>query len=155
MGNLSILDRIVRIILGLIIGVWAYAGTLSSIWTIILLIVGILLIIEGIIGWCGVYSIFGISTKKSIHQRISKKDIQKAVEEHMVNRKEEEKNEEVSKKSTTKKSTSKKTATKKTITKKTTSKKVPTKKTTTKKISTKTTTKKSTTKKTVTKKSNR
>lgn len=62
--NEGTVDRILRIIVGIaliVVGLWV-VGSQWAIWT--LTIIGILLLITGIIGWCGIYALFGISTKK-------------------------------------------------------------------------------------------
>lgn len=62
--NEGTVDRVLRIIVGIAliaIGVWV-VGSQAWIWT--LTIVGIVLLVTGIIGWCGIYTLFGVSTKK-------------------------------------------------------------------------------------------
>lgn len=133
MGNLSGVDRIIHIILGVLIAIAALmiGEGLSS---TIVLIVGILVVLFGIFGWSGVYSIFGISTRKSAHSKISGNDIKKAVKGHLEAK--AAVSSLASKPSkTTKKTTTKKAATSKTTTsKKASTKKAPAKKTAAKKI---------------------
>ena len=51
-------DRIIRIIIGLVIIIWAYLN--HSWWGLI----GLIPLVTGIIGYCGIYAIFGIRTCK-------------------------------------------------------------------------------------------
>jgi len=62
--NEGTVDRVLRIIVGIAliaVGVWVVESQ-AAIW--ILTIVGIVLLVTGIIGWCGLYTLFGVSTKK-------------------------------------------------------------------------------------------
>lgn len=56
--NVGTLDRWIRIVLGVVIIVWGF--TAGSWWGAI----GLIPLITGIIGYCGLYSILGISTCK-------------------------------------------------------------------------------------------
>ncbi len=132
MGNVSGLDRFVRIVVGLLISIFVQVKMMPGLLSTVLLIVGIAIILTGVFGWCGVYSLFGCSTKKNSNHRISKKDIQKAVESHMnatkaaVVEEEKPKKKTSTKKASTKKTTKKvvkKSATKKSVAKKTPAKK--------------------------------
>jgi hypothetical protein len=57
--NIGTTDRIVRAVIGLI--VIAVGFYLSSWWGAI----GLVLIITSVTGWCGLYTLFGISTRKT------------------------------------------------------------------------------------------
>lgn len=57
-------DRGLRIILGLIVVVFAYYK-LIGIWHIIGYIIGIILILTGLTGYCCLYRLFGVNTKKN------------------------------------------------------------------------------------------
>jgi len=58
-------DRVVRVILGIIL---LYVGAiymgLSGILSYIVVIVGLLLLVTGLIGFCCLYSVFGMNTCK-------------------------------------------------------------------------------------------
>jgi uncharacterized membrane protein HdeD (DUF308 family) len=58
-------DRVVRVILGIIL---LYVGAiymgLSGILSYIVVIVGLLLLVTGLIGFCYLYSVFGMNTCK-------------------------------------------------------------------------------------------
>lgn len=57
--NIGSVDRIARIIIGLAILSLAFVGPRSP-WAYL----GIIPLATGIIGWCGLYSLFGMSTCK-------------------------------------------------------------------------------------------
>lgn len=146
--NVGNLDRTVRILLGLVL---IGAGTFGSsgYWTIVLWFFGLLLIVTGAIGWCALYSLLGFSSKGEGIDRISKRDIERAVKSQST---QSEPLERIEASAPAKTSAAKKSATKKTVAKKTTkkaaSKKTAVKKTSTKKSAKKAATKKKTTKKT-------
>ena len=62
--NLGTADRWIRIVLALIILVLYLTGVISGTLALILGIVALLLFITALIGWCGLYTILGISTRK-------------------------------------------------------------------------------------------
>ena len=62
--NVGVVDRIIRIILGVVlIGLGLYfQGSWGLAAMIVLVVVGLIVLITGIIGYCGIYSMFKIST---------------------------------------------------------------------------------------------
>jgi len=56
--NVGTADRIVRVIIGLVIIVWGIMN--SSWWGLI----GLIPLITGLVGYCGLYAIFGVRTCK-------------------------------------------------------------------------------------------
>lgn len=62
--NESLLDRIIRILLAVIITVLYFTGILKGAIGIILLILAILFFITALLGFCIIYAIFGIGTYK-------------------------------------------------------------------------------------------
>jgi uncharacterized membrane protein HdeD (DUF308 family) len=60
--NVGTLDRIIRIILGLILAY--FATTSSGVLAIILYILAIILVLTGIFGTCLLYSVFKMNTNK-------------------------------------------------------------------------------------------
>ena len=63
--NESMTDRIIRIVIGvvLIAAYFLFPTLLGSLnW---LLLIGIIPLVTGAIGWCALYQIFGISTNKA------------------------------------------------------------------------------------------
>jgi cytoskeletal protein RodZ len=158
MANISFFQRIIRVILGLLLTVYGLGVEEKTLWTYVLILIGIVFFIEGLIGWCGFHALFSNKETKRLH-RITKEDLQKAVQEHMSMahdiKSEVKKGKSSTTKTTTKKSTTaKKTASKKASPKKSTPKTAASKKATAKKTASKTSAKKTTgTKKSTAKKS--
>jgi len=57
-SNMGTVDRIIRIVIGLIIIIWGIAA--SSWWGLI----GLILFITGLVKYCPLYTLLGISTNK-------------------------------------------------------------------------------------------
>jgi uncharacterized membrane protein HdeD (DUF308 family) len=57
-------DRIIRLILGVVLIIIGWPVLGNNTLGIILDIIGVILLITGIIGFCGLYKIFGINTIK-------------------------------------------------------------------------------------------
>jgi hypothetical protein len=62
--NMGVMDRIIRTIVAVILGGIFILGDISGIFAVIIAIFAIVLLITSAIGWCPLYSPFGISTKK-------------------------------------------------------------------------------------------
>lgn len=63
--NETMVDRIIRVVVGaLLIYAW-YAMLVTGAIAIVALIIGIVLVITGLVGWCPLYSLFGIGARKS------------------------------------------------------------------------------------------
>jgi hypothetical protein len=64
-NNEGTVDRVIRVILGFIL---IYTGAiqmgLSGVLAYIVLLIGLILLISGIIGYCGLYTVIGINTLK-------------------------------------------------------------------------------------------
>jgi len=62
MVNEGVWDRLIRIVLGLF---FLYAGyaLVATPWNYVAYIVGFILVVTGIIGFCLIYKLFGINTK--------------------------------------------------------------------------------------------
>jgi len=58
--NVGTTDRIIRLIIGIIL---VTIGILLKSWVIVL--VGVLALLTGIVGWCGLYIPFGINTHRT------------------------------------------------------------------------------------------
>lgn len=58
MANVGNVDRVIRIILGLVLAVWAV--TAGNLWWIL----GAVLIATGVFRFCGLYRVLGINTCK-------------------------------------------------------------------------------------------
>jgi len=63
-GNESGTDRVIRIIVGIILIILGWMALGNNVLGIILDIIGIILIITGITGFCLIYTLLGMSTKK-------------------------------------------------------------------------------------------
>ena len=63
-ANESGTDRVIRFILGIILLVLGWAVLHNNVLGVILDIIGIILIITAITGFCLLYSVLGINTKK-------------------------------------------------------------------------------------------
>lgn len=59
------LDRILRILIAVVFGVLFFNNIVTGTLGIILLIVGVVFLITAIVGFCPLYRLLGISTKKS------------------------------------------------------------------------------------------
>ena len=63
-NNMGGMDRTVRIIVALVIGVLTYLGVLQGILAIILLLLATVFVLTSFVGFCPLYALFGISTCK-------------------------------------------------------------------------------------------
>jgi hypothetical protein len=63
-GNLSNLDRSIRIVLGLLMLAFGWGGLATGVWRIGLEIFGWVPLATGLAGWCPVYALLGISTRR-------------------------------------------------------------------------------------------
>ena len=64
-NNESNLDRIIRTIAGLVMVVLYFTGTVTGTLGIILAVIGAVLLITGVVGFCPLYGLLKLSTKKS------------------------------------------------------------------------------------------
>ena len=72
--NEGVWDRAIRILAGIALGYAAWAtwpGTASLMaWTgavsLVFLVIGAIAFVTGIVGWCAVYALFDVSTKKGV-----------------------------------------------------------------------------------------
>ena len=62
--NMGSPDRIVRILIAIIIAVLLFTNVLQGALAVILGIVAIIFIVTSVIGFCPLYTLFGMSTKK-------------------------------------------------------------------------------------------
>lgn len=63
--NENTVDRVIRFLIGaVLIYVW-YAALVTGVLATVALVVGIILAITGIVGWCPLYSLFHIGTRKT------------------------------------------------------------------------------------------
>jgi len=64
-NNESKADRIIRILLGVILLVLGWGGFVTGTLGLVFKILGFLPLITGIVGYCPIYGLFKLSTKKS------------------------------------------------------------------------------------------
>ena len=64
--NMGSLDRILRLLVTLVVVVLLITGVLKGALAVILGIVAIIFFVTSVIGFCPLYVIFGLSTKKRV-----------------------------------------------------------------------------------------
>lgn len=57
-------DKIIRYIIAIVAIYVAYSGMVMAPWSYVLYAVAAIMIITGLTGYCGLYSLFGINTHK-------------------------------------------------------------------------------------------
>jgi len=62
-NNLHIIERIIRIIIGVVIAIFYFNGLITGLAATILGLIAIVAIVTGLIGYCPIYHLLGISTK--------------------------------------------------------------------------------------------
>lgn len=81
-GNLGKRDRSLRLVIALVLFFLAYGNYGSMTLKYIMITVGIVFLLTSIFGWCGLYSMFGISSRGRLFDKISKKDINRAIKNY-------------------------------------------------------------------------
>jgi hypothetical protein len=64
--NVGMTDRIVRIILGVILIAVFALNYVATPWSYLVALVGLVLLVTGAVGTCGLYSVLGMSTLEKI-----------------------------------------------------------------------------------------
>lgn len=62
--NEGTVDRVIRVILGSVLIIGPMQFGLSGVLAIIMMLIGLIMLITGIIGHCGLYTVIGINTLK-------------------------------------------------------------------------------------------
>lgn len=62
--NMGKIDRILRFLLGVLVIYLYFTNQISGLWAIVLGIFAIIFIITSFVGFCPVYTLFGIRTNK-------------------------------------------------------------------------------------------
>lgn len=62
--NMSAVDRVVRVVIAVAIGLLYYFGYMTGGWAIALGIIAAVLVVTSAVGYCPLYALFGISTKQ-------------------------------------------------------------------------------------------
>ncbi len=60
--NVGTLDRVVRIALAIVFSILYFTGTVTGTAGVVLLVLGGVFLLTALVGTCGLYSLFGIST---------------------------------------------------------------------------------------------
>lgn len=60
--NLNSTDRIIRVLISLVFAILFFSGTVTGIFGIILLALGVIFTLTSVISFCPIYAIFGMST---------------------------------------------------------------------------------------------
>lgn len=60
--NVGTFDRVLRIALAIVLSILYFTGTVQGTVGVVLLILGGMLLLTAVVGTCGLYSLFGIST---------------------------------------------------------------------------------------------
>ena len=58
------IDKIIRVIIALLIGILIMANVVSGTLAIILGVVAVIFVLTSLIGFCGLYAVFGVNTCK-------------------------------------------------------------------------------------------
>jgi len=59
------LDQVIRFVLGAVLLYAWYTVLVTGVLATVVLVLGIILVLTGLIGWCPLYSLFGMSTRQS------------------------------------------------------------------------------------------
>jgi hypothetical protein len=63
--NESGVDRLIRVVAGVVILVLGWAGIVSGTFGLVLKILGFIPLLTGIVGWCPLYALFKFRTNKA------------------------------------------------------------------------------------------
>lgn len=66
--NLSTTERIVRIVVGVALLVLGWSGTVAGVTAIALRVFSLVPLLTGLIGWCPVYALLGLGTRRAIQR---------------------------------------------------------------------------------------
>jgi hypothetical protein len=61
-ANMGSADRIIRVMLAVLFAVLYYTGTVTGTVGLVLLVLGGVFLLTSVIGWCPLYTVFGIRT---------------------------------------------------------------------------------------------
>lgn len=62
--NMAVLDRVLRVVLVALVAVLYFAGVLSPVASIVLGILAVIFLLTSIVGFCPIYRLLGISTRR-------------------------------------------------------------------------------------------
>jgi hypothetical protein len=63
--NESVLDRIIRVIVGIVFLALYFTGTVTGTLGIVLIVLGAVLLLTGVVGFCPLYKLLKINTNKA------------------------------------------------------------------------------------------
>ncbi len=63
--NMAVIDRIVRTLVAVLVAIGYFTGVLSGTWAIVLGIVAVVFLLTSIVGFCPIYALLGISSKRA------------------------------------------------------------------------------------------
>ena len=63
--NESTMDRVIRFVLGAVLVYAWYAVLVTGVLAAVAVVIGVVLMLTGAIGWCPLYSLFGMKTHQS------------------------------------------------------------------------------------------
>jgi hypothetical protein len=63
--NESNMDRIIRVVIGLVLLVLYFAGSVTGVLGILAVALGAILLLTGAVGFCPLYTLLKVSTKKT------------------------------------------------------------------------------------------
>lgn len=64
-GNESGLDRLIRVVLGVVLLALSFGGVVTGGLGIVLIVLGAVALLTGVVGFCPLYSLLKINTKKA------------------------------------------------------------------------------------------
>ncbi|RMG26120.1 MAG: DUF2892 domain-containing protein [Bacteroidetes bacterium] len=62
--NMGTLDRVIRVVIALIVGVLYFTGTISGTAAIVLGAISVIFVLTSLVGFCPLYALVGIKTCK-------------------------------------------------------------------------------------------
>lgn len=63
--NMGTVDRLIRIIVALALGVLIFTGVLKGVFAIVISVLAVIFVLTSILGACPIYALFGIHTLRS------------------------------------------------------------------------------------------
>lgn len=60
--NIGTTDRALRVVASLVLGYLSLGGILTGTWATVALVFAVALLATAVVGWCGLYKVFGIRT---------------------------------------------------------------------------------------------
>ncbi len=63
--NEAPIDRVIRIVLGIALAAIALTGSVSAPWLYVVWALAAIALVTGVIGFCALYALFGVSTKST------------------------------------------------------------------------------------------